>query len=658
MKINEIHRLVIEEGENFTFRFEFNPNVNPNAQLPQRSLIIHAPSSASVSGAVSHLVNRPPKNSFLPRSTHLILGRDGREVVQMIPFHIGANHASGFNNRSIAIDLQYPGELGEKGFNFQLKSNFAENAYILASGLNNSRYGTWPLYPNAQLDSLLTLTKTLMNKYDIVDVAAYDEILTATHPGPAFPIIQFRERLLRERLLDATDRSILLQETSRPVSLLGQPGKESSLLSEITIPKGTPVAVINEKDTWYLISVIAEVDGNPWLIGWVERNAVRVKTDFIPVVRPDHYLATADGRRFQEITPHENGFEPNKTNPNPKFIIMHFTTGTKMESTINHFKDPSSGVSTHLLIGRDGRVVQFLPFDRIAHHSGFSWWEQQSNLNKSSIGIELENAGLLRRKDNRWQRHKIIIPDKEVKQDVHWKQYVPKDPARFPGWQKFPKVQLDVALNIVRALVEGYSSIEEILGHDDVNLRNRYDPGPLFPMERFRNKLFGRKKPHIEEYFINHETDIYANFQGRLPNTKQRTFDAPLPVNSWVRVIRQEEDFSLVAVIKSQNQNVKGTGWIQSASLEAPKSRGSKGGRKMKAKAEERRRTLFTQTFFKRGENSPTPKLAEGPFKVGTRVRIQEFRGAWTLVVMLDRIKGRGGLEGWVPREFLSRRDE
>ena len=79
---------------------------------------------------------------------------------------------------------------------------------------------------------------------------------------------------------------------------------------------------------------------------------------------------------------------------------------------------------------------------------------------------------------------------------------------------------------------------------------------------------------------------------------------------------------------------------------------------KAKTKVEERRRTLFTQPFFKRGENSPTPKLAEGPFKVGTRVRIQEFRGAWTLVVMLDRIKGRGGLEGWVPTEFLSRGDK
>ena len=654
MKIDERNHLLIEEGENFNFRFDPSPYVNPNVQSAQRTLIIHAPNSASVNGAVSHLKQKPPKNSFLPRSTHLVLGKDGREIVQMLPFQVGANHASGFNKKSIAIDLEYPGELVEKGLSFQLKSKFSENEYILASGLGTSRYGYWPLYPKAQLDSLLMIAKALKNRYDIIDAVAYDEILTAMYPGPAFPIIRFREKFL-----GVTDRSILLQETSHSVLLFGQPGKESTFLSTIRVPKGTPVSVINEGPKWYLISVIAEVDGNPWLVGWVEKSAVRVKTDFLTVVRPDHYLATAQGRRFQEITPHRNGFEPNKTNPEPKFIIIHFTTGNKMESTINHFKEPSSGVCAHLLIGRDGRVVQFLPFDRIAHHCGFSWWEQQSNLNKCSIGIELDNVGLLIRKDNKWQRHRMIIPDKEVKQAVHWKQYTPNDPRRFPGWQKFTKAQLDVTLNIVRALVERYPSIQDILGHDDINLRNRYDPGPLFPMERFRKELFGRKKPNIHEYVINHQTDIYSNFQGRLPNPKQRTFDAPLPANSLVRVIREEDDFALVAVIKSKDSKIKGTGWIQSASLEdSPNGQGSKGGKKKKAKVVDKRRTTITQAFFKRGENAPTPKLAGGPFDIGTRVRIQEFRGEWTLVVILDKVRGRGGWEGWVPTEFLSPKDE
>jgi N-acetylmuramoyl-L-alanine amidase len=657
MKINEQNHLELEQDEverGFRFRFDESPHKNPNAQLQKRTLVIHAPISASAEGAFAQLKQKPPKNSFLPRSTHLILGTKGNEIIQMLPFQLGANHASGFNNRSIAIDLVYPGELVEKGLGFQLKSNFPEDKYVLASGLGtSSRYGYWPLYPNDQLDSLLAIARALKDKYEIVDAVTYDEVLTATHPGPAFPIIQFREKLL-----GVNDRSLLLQETSRSVLLFNQPGTANPLLSPARIPKGTPVAVINERFNWYLISVIAEVDGNPWLIGWVDKSAVRVKTDFAPVVRQDHYLATSDGRRFQEITPHPNGFEPNRRNPAPKFIIMHFTTGTRMESTINHFKDATSGVSTHLLIGRSGRVVQFLPFDRIAHHSGFSWWEQQSNLNQSSIGIELDNAGLLIRKDGKWQRHKMVIPDDEVKQEVHWKQFRPNNPENFPGWQTFTKVQLDVALKIVRALTERYPSIQEILGHDDVNLRNRYDPGPLFPMPRFRKALFGREQPDIEEYVLNHATEIYSNFQGRIPNPRQNTVQVTLPARSLVKVIREEGDFTLVTVVKAKNSNFSGTGWIQTASLEVSKQFASKAGKKVNQKAATHRVTTIAQPVFKRGENSPTPPIEGGAFEAGTRVRIQEFRGEWSLVVLLDRLRGRGGIEGWVPTEFVSRKEE
>src|SRR5688572_26006324 len=122
MKVNEIHHLVIEEGEDFNFRFDASPNVSPKPQLPQRILIIHAPTSASVSGAASAYKQKPTKQGFLGNSMHLILGKDGREIVQMIPFHTGAIHALGYNGRSIGIQLQYPGELLETGFPFQLKS--------------------------------------------------------------------------------------------------------------------------------------------------------------------------------------------------------------------------------------------------------------------------------------------------------------------------------------------------------------------------------------------------------------------------------------------------------------------------------------------------------------------------------------------------------
>jgi len=47
-------------------------------------------------------------------------------------------------------------------------------------------------------------------------------------------------------------------------------------------------------------------------------------------------------------------------------------------------------VSAHLLIGRDGEVVQFVPFGRRAWHAGDSSFRGRSCCNDFSIGIELE----------------------------------------------------------------------------------------------------------------------------------------------------------------------------------------------------------------------------------------------------------------------------
>ena len=661
MHINGIHRLETDEGENFKVCFDPTSQINPNPQAPERILIVHAPPIVAephkaLAKAANILNPRPVKPGMFYRSTHLIVDRNGRDMVQMVPFQLGSNNAAfPYSKRSIGIDLVYTGELDEK----KLKNSPTPVPYLLGSGMgNSSRFGYWPLFPREQLDALLQAAKTIMahnqNQYHIVDVVTYDEIVSSSEPGPAFPIIQFREKLL-----GVSNRSFVLQEIARSVRLLGEPGDENTLLSALQLPKGTPVSVINERFDWYLVSVVAEIAGNPWRMGWVEKDAVRVKTDFTADVNESHYL-TADGRRFQEIVPHPNGYEQRPRNPVPEFIIMHYTTGTRMESTINTFKDPSSGVSTHLLIGRDGRVVQFLPFDRIAHHSGYSWWEQRKYLNTCSIGIELDNAGMLIHKDGQWQRRKIIVPDNEVLRKIHKHQYDSRKPETYPGWQTFTDVQLKVAFNIVQALVRKYP-IKEILGHDDVNIRNRYDPGPLFEdtMKEWRKTLLGREEPIVKEYLINHETEIYGNFQGRLPNPKQRTFDLPLPAKSLVKVLREDGEFSLVTVIQTKERKAKGTGWIKTSALvEAQTSKKGKAGKRKNKNLEDKRRTTVSQLLFRRGENSPTPRLSQGPFEVGTRVRIQERRGQWTLVVLIDRYRNQGGLEGWLPSEFISPRDE
>lgn len=47
-------------------------------------------------------------------------------------------------------------------------------------------------------------------------------------------------------------------------------------------------------------------------------------------------------------------------------------------------------VSAHLLIRRDGELVQFVPFDKRAWHCGESRFRGQRRCNDFSIGIELE----------------------------------------------------------------------------------------------------------------------------------------------------------------------------------------------------------------------------------------------------------------------------
>ena len=49
-------------------------------------------------------------------------------------------------------------------------------------------------------------------------------------------------------------------------------------------------------------------------------------------------------------------------------------------------------VSAHVLIKRDGEIIQFVPFNMRAWHAGESSFEGKDNCNDYSIGIEREGA--------------------------------------------------------------------------------------------------------------------------------------------------------------------------------------------------------------------------------------------------------------------------
>lgn len=161
--------------------------------------------------------------------------------------------------------------------------------------------------------------------------------------------------------------------------------------------------------------------------------------------------------------------------PSCLYGIIHYTAGSTSAGAVSSLtsKD-ASYVSAHLVVGRDGSLVQLVPFNLIAYHAGESAWKGRTKLNTCSIGIELVNPGYLRpgtpSRSPVWPtaraKHKSGGPERE--------------------WYHYPDSQIQSLVDVCRALRAAYPTIQEWLGHDDIAPTRKLDPGPLFPWPRLR----------------------------------------------------------------------------------------------------------------------------------------------------------------------------
>jgi AmpD protein len=104
-------------------------------------------------------------------------------------------------------------------------------------------------------------------------------------------------------------------------------------------------------------------------------------------------------------------------------------------------------VSAHLLIRRDGQVIQYVPFSKRAWHAGQSQFQGRPNCNDFSIGIELEGTD--------------------------------HDP--------YTDAQYQALAQLTRQLQQRYPAIshERITGHSDIAPGRKTDPGPAFDWPRY-----------------------------------------------------------------------------------------------------------------------------------------------------------------------------
>jgi len=165
---------------------------------------------------------------------------------------------------------------------------------------------------------------------------------------------------------------------------------------------------------------------------------------------------------------------PNKNSrPNPqdiRLIIIHGISlppdqfgGGSIDDFFQNKLDPNQHpyfqeihqlkVSSHLLIHRDGRLSQYVPFHERAWHAGQSCYQGEDNCNDFSIGIELEGTD-----------------------------HIPYTNEQY--------LQLDRCCKI---LIEHYPALtkQTIVGHCDVSPGRKTDPGESFDWVKFKGLLSG-----------------------------------------------------------------------------------------------------------------------------------------------------------------------
>jgi N-acetylmuramoyl-L-alanine amidase len=174
-------------------------------------------------------------------------------------------------------------------------------------------------------------------------------------------------------------------------------------------------------------------------------------------------------------------------------IVVHYTSGPARPA-INTLTNPRVRASAHLVIDRDGSIIQLIPFNLIAWHAGKSSYGGRVGFNKYSIGIEIVNSGVLTKSGNVFRSwFGSAYNPSDVIEAIHRNQRVPR------YWHIYTEEQIQVVTDICRLLIDTYN-IKNILGHEEIAPLRKVDPGPAFPLDKLRDSLLiGRRDENAPE---------------------------------------------------------------------------------------------------------------------------------------------------------------
>lgn len=144
---------------------------------------------------------------------------------------------------------------------------------------------------------------------------------------------------------------------------------------------------------------------------------------------------------------------PNMGLRRPNYVVIHHTATNNCDETLHEFTTPGGReASAHYVICEDGTVYHMLNDLLRSHHAGESKWGNTTDLNSSSIGIELNNN----------------------------------------GYESFTEPQINSLTILLGRLKNAYKIPDaNFLGHGDVAPTRKEDPNWRFPWKELSEKGFG-----------------------------------------------------------------------------------------------------------------------------------------------------------------------
>jgi N-acetylmuramoyl-L-alanine amidase len=136
----------------------------------------------------------------------------------------------------------------------------------------------------------------------------------------------------------------------------------------------------------------------------------------------------------------------------PNYVVIHHTAQNSCEQTLKTFTSTKTSVSAHYVICKDGTLHHMLNDYLRAWHGGVAKWGNNTDINSSSIGIEIDNNGV----------------------------------------DSFSTAQINTLLQLLGNLRKAYAiPTANFIGHSDIAPTRKVDPNVTFPWKRLADSGFG-----------------------------------------------------------------------------------------------------------------------------------------------------------------------